>query len=130
LFPFKIKYSVDIAKLQDEVILSKAEDWLKDNKIQDFYRTSNKIVFKISIMGWSWDKFAAFESGHFFVENSRLILETSMYRMFFIALISSIVIGFQTGWIFAIIIFFFLFLGNAIVGWCQVKKALHKLTEN
>jgi hypothetical protein len=128
LFPFRITYSIDINSMEDEKVLLRTEEWLRTNKIHDFYRKANKIVFRISFFGWSWDKFGAFDSGRFIAENSRLTFVASMYRMSIFVTILCGCVAYEAGWTTGIFFFIFLFFGNYFTGHYQVKRAFDELT--
>ena len=126
--PFKIICSTKLIAndFEKEFAINYLKEYVDKNKGYDITTTSDSLVFKVSIFGWSWDIFSQIEKGIFKLDNNALIFEGSMYRIFFCFALVCLMVCFETRDIDTIA---FLFVGPCVLNWVIASVRYKTLVE-
>ena len=133
-FPFTIKYSKtfneSINSEERKIIINYINDYAIDKKADNISRNSDSLTIRTWILGWNWRTFSSIDKGIFIVGDNKLIYEFSMYRLFIIVPIFSLLISYSSNNIkIGIFLFVFLGLGNWIMTKVKQKNVFNELIQ-
>lgn len=133
-FPITIKYSKtfndNINNEKREIIINYINDYVIDKKADNILKNNYSVTIRTSILGWNWRTFASIDKGIFTVWDNKLTYEFSMYWLFIIVPIFSLLISYSSKNIkIGIFLFVFLGLGNWIMTKVKQKKIFDELIQ-
>jgi hypothetical protein len=133
MFPFTLSFERVLR--QDEPldrarVFAGLAEYVKKNNGRHISVSDNKLSFGVSLMGWSWDKFAQIEKGEFILSDQTISFRAFMYRGLIIGFVMSAAIAaFSGNWVIGLFCFAWLYGGNLVIAYVKYSRMLTAIAE-
>ncbi|TPE42834.1 hypothetical protein [Pontibacter mangrovi] len=128
---FSFEAEIDKSKhnLEEAHLINEIKCFIERNKGIDIQILGNKLTFKVSFWGMSFDYFGQIEKGSFEIAGNKLLFKFYMVRMLIIILIMALLMAYETNeiWVGALC-FITLYGGNLLTALIKYKRLVVRLS--
>jgi len=111
-------------------VLNHIADYVEKNHGKNISLTDHELSFSVSFIGWSWDKFIQIEKGKFTLTDTSIAFKFYRYRLLFIVVLMSTMMGSAAHELWVGIFFFIVLgLGNWIIALVRFNDMIKWMAE-